>query len=221
MILKKRNSLNIESKLFQYHFLKQIDTFVQFFNIDKSIISGFKMQQTEQKFTQLFEKEQLKNIDFYSIDGNYLSFDEKNEWIFRGGIEFIFESYTISIGWNNEMHLNEMVEGELDDLIGELDVYDLELGELATIEKLKGQKVKNIDFKWTFYQEMDEEMELTDEKTYIPQELKLEFEDGTKMQVAGIVFQLKDNQIHNPVYDPQSMLMITVDKEVEIAEMEE
>jgi hypothetical protein len=221
MILKKRNSLNIESKLFKYHFLKQIDTFVQFFNIDKSIISGFKMQQTEQKFTQLFEKEQLKSIDFYSIDGNYLSFDEKNEWIFRGGIEFIFESYTISIGWNNEMHLNEMVEGELDDLIGELDVYDLELGELATIEKLKGQKVKNIDFKWTFYQEMDEEMELTDEKTYIPQELKLEFEDGTKMQVAGVVFQVKDNQIHNPVYDPQSMLMITVDKEVEIAEMEE
>ena len=179
------------------------------------------MQQTEQRFIQLFKKEALKSIDFYSIDGKYLSFNEENEWVIRGGIEFIFESHTISLGWNNEMHLYEMVEGELDDLIGELDVYELEIGEHANIEKVKDKKIKNVDFKWTFYQQMNEEMELSDEKTYIPQDIRLEFEDGTKMQLATVIFQIKDNQIHEPVYDPQSMLMVVVDKEVEIAVMME
>ena len=51
--------------------------------------------------------------------------------------------------------------------------------------------------------------------------IKIEFEDGTKMQLATIVFQIKGNQLHAPVYDPQNTLLVTVDKEVAIAEMEE
>ena len=179
------------------------------------------MQETEQKFKELFKKEPIKSIDFYNVDDKYLSFDEEHEWILRGGVEFIFDSHTISLGWNNEMHLYEMIEGDLDDLLGELDVYELEIGELPNVEKIKGQKIKDIDFRWTFYQQMNENMEISDEKTYIPQEIKMEFEDGTKMQLATIVFQIKGNQLHAPVYDPQNTLLVTVDKEVAIAEMEE
>ena len=105
------------------------------------------MQETEQKFKELFKKEPIKSIDFYNVDDKYLSFDEEHEWILRGGVEFIFDSHTISLGWNNEMHLYEMIEGDLDDLLGELDVYELEIGELPNVEKIKGQKIKDIDLK--------------------------------------------------------------------------
>ncbi len=71
------------------------------------------MENTEQKFAELFKKEPIKSIEFYNVDDKYLSFDEEHEWILRGGVEFIFDSFTISLGWNNEMHLYEMIEGDL------------------------------------------------------------------------------------------------------------
>ncbi|NJO88103.1 MAG: hypothetical protein HC831_03415 [Chloroflexia bacterium] len=179
------------------------------------------MQQTEQKFTELFKKEPIKSIDFYNVEEKYLSFNEDKQWVIRGGIEFIFESQTISWGWSNEMHLYELIDSDLDPLIGELDVYELEIGELPIIEKLRGQKITNINFKWTFYQEMNEDMELSDEKTYIPQELKIKFEDGTSMQIATVVFQIKGAEIYAPSYDPQGALLISVNGELEISETEE
>lgn len=179
------------------------------------------MQQTEQKFKELFQKEPIKSIDFYNVDEKYLSLDEEHEWVIRGGIEFIFESFIISWGWNNAMHLNELIEGDLDDLLGDLDVYELEIGELPVFEKINGQKVNNINFKWTFYQELDEEMELSDAKTYIPQEINFKFENGTTMQISTVIFQIKADKMHAPSYDPQGAFLVMVNKEAEIAEMEE
>ncbi len=179
------------------------------------------MQQTEQKFAELIKKEPIKSIDFYNIEEKYLSFNDDKQWVIRGGIEFIFESHTLSWGWSDNMHLYELIDGDLDDLIGELDVYEMEIGELPIIEKLKGQKITDVNFNWTFYQEMNEDMELSDEKAYIPQEIKIKFEDGTSMQIATIVFQIKGAEIYAPSYDPQGALLISIDKVMEITEAEE
>jgi hypothetical protein len=179
------------------------------------------MQQTAQKFTELFKKEPIKCIDFYNVEEKYLSFSDDMQWVIRGGIEFIFESHTLCWGWNREMQLYELIDSDLDDLIGELDVYETEIGELPVIGKFKGQKITDVNFNWTFYQEMNEEMELSDEKTYIPQEIKIKFEDGTSMQIATVVFQIKGAEIYAPSYDPQGALLISIDKEMEITEAEE
>jgi hypothetical protein len=65
---------------------------------------------------------------------------------------------------------------------------------------------------------MDDEMELTDEKIYIPQEIKIIFEDQSILQVASILFSLKNGQIFNPVFDPQGNLLISLNETVEIIE---
>ena len=87
------------------------------------------MEKTEQKFKELFTKEPIKDIEFYNVDENYLAFDPDHKWVIRGGVEMLFETYSISLGWNNEMHLYEMIEGDLDNLLGDLDVYEMEIGE--------------------------------------------------------------------------------------------
>lgn len=179
------------------------------------------MEKTEEQFKVLFTKELIKDIEFYHAGENYLAFNPDHQWVIEGGVEFIFETYSISLGWNSEMHLYELIEGDLDQILGEMDVYEMEIGTHPNIQKLKGQKIEDISFNWTWYQKMNEDLELTDEKTYIPQEIKITFEDGSLLQLATIIFKIKDKQIYNPVYDSQSTLLVTVDQPVEIKEVEE
>jgi hypothetical protein len=176
------------------------------------------MEKTEALFKSKINNQILKNIKFYNTKEDYLAFDDEQQWIIQGGIEFIFEDTMISLGWNAEMHLYELIEGDLDKLLGEMDVYDIELDEFEEIEKLKGKQINDVSFNWTYYQKMDDEMELTDEKIYIPQEIILKFENEITLQVATILFHLKDDQISNPVYDPQGNILVSLDHIVEITE---
>jgi hypothetical protein len=176
------------------------------------------MENIDLKFKPLFINQLLKDIKFYNTKVNYLALEEEPKWVLQGGIEFIFENHMISFGWNSEMHLNEMIEGDLDALLGEIDVYDIELDTHEEFENLKGKKIEEISFNWTWYQKLDDEMEVTDEKIYIPQEIKIIFEDKTSMQVASILFNLRDGQIINPLFDPQGNILIALNEAVEITE---
>jgi hypothetical protein len=176
------------------------------------------MENTNSHFKSLFNNQILKDIKFYNTKEKYLALDEQKKWVIQGGIEFIFEDNMVCIGWNSEMHLNEMVEGDLDQLLGEMDVFDIELDQHEEFENLKGKQIEDISFNWTWYQKMDDEMELTEEKIYIPQEIKIIFKDQSLLQVASILFSLKNGQIYNPVFDPQGNLLISLNEPVEITE---
>jgi hypothetical protein len=175
------------------------------------------MEKTDSLFKSKFKDQILKDIKFYNSKEEFLSFDEHQKWIIQGGIEFIFETEIISLGWNSEMHLYEMIEGDLDQLLGEMDVYDIELDLYEEFEALKGSKIEDVSFNWSWYQKMDDELELTDEKIYIPQEIILTFEDKSTLQIATILFSVKEAQIFNPVFDPQGNILIALNHFVEIS----
>ena len=176
------------------------------------------MEKTENFFKEKFKGQVLQDIKFYNTKPEFLALDEEKKWVMQGGVEFIFGEYMISLGWNSEMHLYEMIEGDLDQLLGEMDVYDIELDLNEDFEALKGLKIEDISFNWSWYQKMDDEMELTDEKIYIPQEIKIVFENNTLLQVATILFHLRNNHVTRAVFDPQGNLMIALNEPLEISE---
>jgi hypothetical protein len=176
------------------------------------------MENTDLKFKSLFNNQILNDIKFYNTKETYLALDEEPKWVIQGGVEFILENQMISFGWNSEMHLNEMIEGDLDVLLGEIDVYDIELDTHEEFESLKGKKIEEIAFNWTWYQKLDDELELTDEKIYIPQEIKITFEDKTLLQIASILFNLREGHIFNPVFDPQGNILIALNEAIEITD---
>jgi len=178
------------------------------------------MQDTEKRFRELFINQEVKDIKFYHINENFMVFDPDHKWVIEGGVEFVFESYSISFGWNSDMQLFDMIQGKIEELIGEMDVYELDFSEHRYISIIPGKKIEEISFSWTWYQKMDEEMELVEEKTYIPQELRIKFEGELLFQVATIVFKLKDKQMQKPTFDSQSMMLVTVNQPIDILEAE-
>jgi hypothetical protein len=174
------------------------------------------MEKTEEKFKPLFINQVLKDIKFYNTKENYLSLEPEQKWVIQGGVEFIFEEAIISLGWSEEMQLYEMIEGDLDHLLGEMDVYEIELDMHEEIQNIKNQPIKNISFNWSWYQKMNDEMELTDEKVYIPQEILMTFENDDVLQIATVLFQLRGKQLHNAIFDPQGNMLITLNEKVEI-----
>jgi hypothetical protein len=186
----------------------------------KTLCSLKIMEQTERKFKELFINQIVKDIKLYHVNENYMAIDPDHKWVIEGGVEFIFEDYTVSLAWNNEMQLYDMVQGEIKELTEELDIYEMDFSDHPNMIKIPGKKVEEINFNWTWYQKMDEEMELVEEKAYIPQEIRIKFEDGILLQLATIIFQFRDKQIERPVYDSQSMILITINQPVEIMEAE-
>jgi hypothetical protein len=176
------------------------------------------MEQITEQFQSYFKNQILHDIKFYNIREEYLDFDPETKWVIQGGVEFLFENGIVSYGWNAEMHLYEMIQGDLDSLLGDLDVFEIELDQHKEIQKLKGQEIDYANFNITWYQKMNEDMELTDEKVYIPQELKLTFKNGEILQIASVLFKLKADTITDAVFDPQGNLLISVNNLQEIEE---
>jgi hypothetical protein len=176
------------------------------------------MERTDLHFKNLFQNQILKDIKFYNTRETYLSFEPETQWVLQGGVEFIFENNTICLGWHTEMHLYEMIEGDLDELLGDLDVYEIDLDQHQEIMKLKNQKIQEVSFNWNWYQKMDDDMELTDEKVYIPQEIKLVFEDKSLLQIATVLFHLKGKELKEAIFDPQGNMLVCLNKTMEIRE---
>ena len=147
-------------------------------------------------------------------------FDPDHKWVIEGGVEFIFETYVISFAWNSNMQLFDMIQGQIEELTDEMDIFELDLTDHPYISKIPGMKIEEINFSWNWYQQMDDEMELVEEKTYIPQEIKIKFGEDILLQLATIIFKLKDKQIQKPTFDSQSMMLVTVNQPVEVLEAE-
>ncbi|MFN8255273.1 MAG: hypothetical protein U0W24_06260 [Bacteroidales bacterium] len=178
------------------------------------------MDQTNQKYREIFLNKTIDNIRFYNINENYMVFDPEHKWVIEVGIEIVMGGKLISFAWNSEMLLYDITEGEITDLTGELNIFEIDFSDHENILNLKGKIVRDVILKWSWYQEMDDEMEIKEEKIYIPQEIRLETEDGQILQIATVVFKLKDFEMKNLMYDSQSMMLVTLNQPVEILEPE-
>ena len=130
------------------------------------------MQEIDKKYKELFINQIIKEIRLYHVNDNYMAIDPEHKWVIEGGVEFVFDEYTVSLAWNNEMQLYDILQGEIETLTGDLDIYEMDFSDHPNITKIPGKKIQEIQFNWTWYQKMDEEMELVEEKTYIPQEIR-------------------------------------------------
>ena len=178
------------------------------------------MENTQKEFKSLIINQKLKNLQFYNISEKYLVFDPDHRWVIEAGIEMTFNDYTLSLGWNSEMQLYEMINGNIKELTGDLEIYEMDFKEHPNINKLIGQNITDVSINWTWYQKMDNNYEISKEKSPIPQELVLSFDDGSVLQLATVMFQIENDNITNPVFDSQNTILITVNQPIEIIEIE-
>jgi len=176
------------------------------------------MQEIDKKFKELFVNQIVKDIKFYHVNENYMAIDPDHKWLIEGGVEFVFENYSVSLAWNNEMQLYDIIQGTIEELTEDLDIYEMDFDDHPNVMKIPGKKIEEVTFNWTWYQKMDEEMELVEEKTYIPQEIRIQFEDNLLLQLATIVFQSRDKMIEKPIFDSQSVILVTINQPVHVFE---
>jgi hypothetical protein len=123
-----------------------------------------------------------------------------------GDVKFIF-------AWDVEKELFCLAHESMKSLLGDKEYFRLNDDEISGLRELIGHTVENVSCKWNFFQEYDEEGELKEDKTYIPIDIQLHFNQGRTLHIAAIEFAIsaKDHSLMNPRYNSQANLYVGVD----------
>jgi len=107
-----------------------------------------------------------------------------------------------------------MILGPVDQLLGELDYYELEAVTEKVNTSLKGKTISSLDFEWNWYQKMNEDFELEDELNYAPLGVIINFDAGESLQLASIKFQIntEDKSIAKINYLPEGDLLVALNE---------
>lgn len=178
------------------------------------------MEAIEKKYRDLLIGATITNLDCFIIGEEFLSIHPEKIWIINAGVEFILGEKKFCFGYNIDMRLWDIVDGELEQLTGELDILELEEEEIPGKALLIGQKIARIDFNWNWYHKLDENFVPVQEKTYIPFEMFFTFENETTLQLAPILFSLQEGEMLNPKFNSQGQLLVAVNEKVEIEDVD-
>jgi len=178
------------------------------------------LEEIEKKYRDLLVGTTVTQVDFFIFGEEVLTIDPEKVWVINAGMEMILGEQKFCFGYNVDMRLWDIVDGELEQLTEEMDIVELDTEEIAGKEKLIGQTIKNIDFNWNWYHKLDENFVPVQEKTYIPIEMIFTFENEVSLQLATIVFSLQEDSILNPKFDSQGQLLVAIDEKVAIEEVD-
>jgi hypothetical protein len=159
--------------------------------------------------------EQLQNIALYQVNEHYFVFNPTTI-VIDGGIVLDFGNKKLSIGWNAEKELIDSSTDSINSLLGELEYYTLEDDEIAIMTCVTGRNVVNIEIKWSWYNDVNDDFEFIDGDRYIIEEIIIEFEGGVHLQIATIDYTVEDRKIHKPVFSCQGEILVTTNRILDI-----
>jgi len=178
------------------------------------------MVNLESKIIERLLNKRILDIEFYNINESYFVFDPKAIWVIDGGVQIKFEDGFFSYGWDYEnggfdLSLNKSI----DKLFGEAPFYSLDAKQIKGVSVLIGLEIEEVNIKWDYYREFNEDGELKDEKIYVPVELIFRLNRGKILHLALINFGIKNNpfEIVNAEYSLDGKLLIALNKEIEIS----
>ena len=135
-------------------------------------------------------------------------------------MEMILDSGPVSFAINLEMRLWDMVLDKIETLTGALDIYELEEEEIPAKSHLIGQRIKDASFNWNWYHKLDDDFVPLQEKTYIPFEMMLHFQNGSTLQLASVIFGIENDTLTRPQFNSQGQLLVALNKHIEIEDVE-
>jgi hypothetical protein len=170
----------------------------------------------------LLNKE-LTAIEFYTINDKYWVFDEEKVWVVDCGIQMTFNEDTFTFGWNSEKQFYEHHLGKIEEITGDHEITPLHANEVESIQKLIGNKITEIKYKWNFYHDLDENYEPMEQKNYMPMEMILSFENGSELQLAAVNFKVDtvNKTIGSATFDSTGNFLITMNHLINVKEEEE
>lgn len=175
------------------------------------------MEELQQDLLNYLLKNPIKHIEFFSLGANYLSPDPEHTWLVNGGVQFEFENGNFfSFGFSAELEFFDITKDKLVALNDNKKLDALHAENAEKVHQLLGKTIENIEFKWNFYQEYDEDFELKEEKNYMPDEMKITFSSGSVMQLAAVNYTIFENEIRNLHYESAGELLISIDKPFDI-----
>ena len=150
----------------------------------------------------------LKEIKVYNHHQPY-PFIEKNEAVvISAAVELTFDDAVIAFHWHAEDHIfNFSFQSvELDE---EWD--DIEVTNIDTYSNLRQQTIQDIETNWTYFQRLDENFEIIDEKLFVPQELIINFSNGSQLQIACVDFNVDpaSSDLINLSYNMNSGILVS------------
>ena len=176
------------------------------------------LSEFEDRFNSLIMGKPIKRIALINVNPKYMAFHPDRIWVLDGGIHLVFEDSTqVSYCWNTEMELMELIEGNPEVLMADLEYYEIEdVTEKVNLE-WAGKTIKSIDFEWNWYQKMDENFELEDELHFAPLGMVLHTADGTTLQLASIRFGVDENMaLGSASYLPEGDLLVALNEIIDI-----
>jgi hypothetical protein len=161
----------------------------------------------------------LTHLELFIISDNFFVFEEEKRYVVDAGIGLLIGDVKFIFAWDTEKELFCLSHESMKSLLGEKEYFRLNDDEILGLRELIGSTVKDVHCKWNFYQQYDEEGNLLEEKTFIPIEIQLEFDNDRLMHIAAVEFAIsaKDHSIMNARYNSQGNLYVGLDQLMSIS----
>ena len=169
----------------------------------------------EKKLKEHLIGKSIKHIEFYNYDKTYTVFNPEHQWVIDYAVKIELDGSWLSYFWDLEISCFEFSsEKEVysDDSLIDENVQILGATDIQGINNLKNKTIKDVRFKWDYYQKINDSFELEGDKNYVPTEIILEFDEKTKLQIASVSYEIdkETKSIKNINYDLEGDLLITL-----------
>ena len=175
---------------------------------------------TEQEANELLRSKilnkRLVSIKVYNHHQPYPFVEENEAVVVSAAVAFLFEDEPITFYWHLEDGIFNFSLAKVD--VDE-DWDDIEITNIDTFKNMEGDEVNKVVINWTYFQKLDENFEILEEKLYVPQEMVLSFSNGSQLQIACVDFNIDpvSNDLVNLSYHMSGGLLVSAVPYKEIA----
>lgn len=146
---------------------------------------------TEQEANELLRSKilnkKLVSIKVYNHHQPYPFVEENEAVVVSAAVAFTFEDGPLTFYWHQE---DQIFNFSLAPIEIDEDWDDIEITNIDTFKNMEGDEVNQVEINWTYFQKLDENFEILDEKLYVPQEMILDFSNGSQFQIACVDFKI-------------------------------
>lgn len=161
------------------------------------------------ELTDFFISNKLSNIIFFQVNENYFELNNRNTFIIDGGVQFVFGSKFISLGWSSDNNHFILDNTPFKSIYLNNNYKELNLKEITNYKKTR---IVNAYFNTEKFDcIIDYTMKIRTETHYV--ELFLEFENKSTLQIALINFEVDSE---NFKYSLDDNILVSFNKRIKI-----
>lgn len=173
---------------------------------------------TEELSSVLLHKK-INTIGLFTVNSDSYSFLSESCFVVDGGISLYGDDFVFSITWNQEQELFDTSFGRAEKLLDGIEFYTLKHNE-ELLRRVHGNIITNIETRFTWYYDLNDDMEMIEPKHYIIEQLLLTLDNAITLQIATVEYEVRNNAISKAVFNPQGELLCSINTIIQISEAE-